>query len=258
MKDADKTEVRGGAMNDEVPTEILYTIRRYACSKCGAENQKLWRPCRTASPALLCVSCTCKAADVDPALVDVDGKRPARYCEKTDQIGWYVPAVPDDDGHLWSYCSVPPGWCEWWRTLPTGNMRRPGALRRTLSAFRATLAILRARKGMWVENRNEGTDVPIWYAEWRVWRIIDPAAEDAEARMDICDGDCRIHSEQFRESDHPVAGEWRIIAGAVFVTAEEADDWIASQRHNYPDGLRRRCAGCKRGSSLRPLLEAAR
>jgi hypothetical protein len=40
--------------------------------------------------------------------------------ERSDQIGWYVPAIPDMEGvGYWGYTSVPQAGIDWWRKLPT-------------------------------------------------------------------------------------------------------------------------------------------
>jgi hypothetical protein len=42
--------------------------------------------------------------------------------ERTDQIGWRVPAVPTEDGKsYWGYTSVPQPGCDWWESLPTSK-----------------------------------------------------------------------------------------------------------------------------------------
>jgi len=54
---------------------------------------------------------------------DVDIDREGTYVGtmgRTDQIGWYVPAVPTEDGGaFWEYCAVPPTGVDWWKKLPT-------------------------------------------------------------------------------------------------------------------------------------------
>jgi hypothetical protein len=127
----------------------------YKCSKCGATGVKLWRDYQTFlnHQSLLCLSCACqeqeeirtptedghslytdkiyywcRSADMapdhwsgyDPAkgipsgAVEIKSAR-----EKTDQIGWRVPAVPTEDGDtFWGYTSVPQTGCDWWASLP--------------------------------------------------------------------------------------------------------------------------------------------
>ena len=39
---------------------------------------------------------------------------------RTCQIGWYVPAIPDEEGlGYWGYTSVPQEGIDWWQALPT-------------------------------------------------------------------------------------------------------------------------------------------
>jgi hypothetical protein len=54
--------------------------------------------------------------------MDADGRRPSgRHPDhRTDQIGWYVPAVPHPDGDAyWGYSSVTDDGLAWWRALPS-------------------------------------------------------------------------------------------------------------------------------------------
>jgi len=93
----------------------------YRCGVCKITGVKLWREYQTFSPKLLCVRCACRNQNV-PCNVDDDGKRPSELhpSMRTDQIGWYVPAIPDEEGiGFWGYTSVPERGCAWWRNLPT-------------------------------------------------------------------------------------------------------------------------------------------
>jgi hypothetical protein len=81
----------------------------YRCGKCGAHGVKLWREYQTISPKLLCVAC----AEQD------QGRRLETGPGACDQIGWYVPAVPDEEGAgFWGYTSVPSAGVAWWKGLP--------------------------------------------------------------------------------------------------------------------------------------------
>lgn len=100
------------------------TPGKYICHHCKASGCKLWREYQTMFPTLLCVVCaTRNEQKVDN--VDATGRRTMTDDEcspgsTTDQIGWYVPAVPDEEGrNYWGYSSVPPEGCVWWRNLPT-------------------------------------------------------------------------------------------------------------------------------------------
>lgn len=96
------------------------TPRRYVCGQCGASGCKLWREYQTFKPRLLCVDCALKDQNKDGP-VDADGRRKCDdlpFCTYT--IGWYVPAVPDEEGlGYWGYCAVPDAGLAWWRGLPT-------------------------------------------------------------------------------------------------------------------------------------------
>lgn len=78
----------------------------YKCHACGVHGVRLWREYQTCMPRLLCRACA-----------QVDQKREHKWSEG-DQIGWYVPAVPDEEGvGYWGYTSVPIEGCRWWYRL---------------------------------------------------------------------------------------------------------------------------------------------
>jgi len=88
----------------------------YKCGSCGATGVKLWREYQTVSPALRCCNCAAKEQGKDIHDIDANGMR----LGKTDQIGWYVPAVPDQEGvGYWGYTSVPDAGVRWWKRLQT-------------------------------------------------------------------------------------------------------------------------------------------
>lgn len=90
----------------------------YKCGECGATGCKLWREYQTFAPRLLCAGCA-MTDQKKTGSVDADGFRVYEY-GRTDQIGWYVPAVPDEEGiGYWGYTSVPSAGVAWWRALPT-------------------------------------------------------------------------------------------------------------------------------------------
>ena len=92
----------------------------YVCGSCGATGIKLWREYNTFDPQLFCARCAAKDQGEDISDIDASGKIGWEYGERTDQIGWYVPAVPDEEGDgFWGYTSVPNAGVEWWRHLPT-------------------------------------------------------------------------------------------------------------------------------------------
>jgi hypothetical protein len=104
------------------------TPAEYKCSKCGAIGCKLWRGYQDMRPDLLCCECAAKEEKKDISDIDEKGMRNSGIGGgyRTDQIGWQVPAVPDEEGFgYWGYCSVPQAGCDWWRNLPTRPVRKP-------------------------------------------------------------------------------------------------------------------------------------
>ena len=92
----------------------------YKCAECGATGCKLWREYQTVSPKLLCANCAAKDQKKDISDIDTEGRRHNTAGGRTDQIGWYVPAVPVEEGDgFWGYTSVPQAGCDWWKDLPT-------------------------------------------------------------------------------------------------------------------------------------------
>jgi len=133
-------------------------MMKYVCSSCRKKNVKLWREYNTFANRikLYCLGCACKDQNKirtptedgkslytervhhwfrTPAMFfnngsprwqgynpdkDILPENAEFYSERdrTDQIGWLVPAVPTEDGSFWGYTSVPPEACEWWYKLP--------------------------------------------------------------------------------------------------------------------------------------------
>jgi hypothetical protein len=92
----------------------------YRCERCGATNCKLWREYQTCSPTLLCATCAAKDQGKDISDIDAKGKYSSDPGDRTDQIGWYVPAIPVEDAKAyWGYTSVPFFGCKWWEKLAT-------------------------------------------------------------------------------------------------------------------------------------------
>jgi hypothetical protein len=97
------------------------TPQEYVCGNCGASGVKLWREYQTVCPPLLCAKCAASEQDRDISTLDGDGCRASDLGRRprTDQIGWRVPAVPDEEGvGYWGYTSVPEAGVNWWRELP--------------------------------------------------------------------------------------------------------------------------------------------
>ena len=100
-------------------------MSKYKCNGCGAKGCKLWREYQTFSPRLLCAPCAGKDQGRDVSSMDENGMRLTPEYDwagdrRSDQIGWYIPAVPtpEKDG-FWGYTSVPEDGVEAWRKLPT-------------------------------------------------------------------------------------------------------------------------------------------
>ncbi len=90
----------------------------YKCQVCGASGIKLWRMYMTTAPDLLCASCAAKDQGQDISTLDEHGELDNGYGGGTDQIGWFIPAVPSPDGSYWGYASIPERASRWWMRLP--------------------------------------------------------------------------------------------------------------------------------------------
>lgn len=96
--------------------------KNYKCADCGVSGCKLWREYQTCSPQLLCCDCAGKNQKRDVRQIDDKGQVPDPDINgrKSVSIGWYVPAVPDEEGlGYWGYTSVPDVGVKWWEALPT-------------------------------------------------------------------------------------------------------------------------------------------
>ena len=129
--------------------------KNYECYDCEVRGVKLWRQYQTFADhiQLLCLKCACKnqneqcdptedgkslyhgepkhwyrtsdmeegwwtgwdpKKDRQPIAAQFKAKR-----DRHDQIGWLVPAIPDEECETyWGYTSVPQPGCEWWYRLP--------------------------------------------------------------------------------------------------------------------------------------------
>lgn len=77
----------------------------YRCCECGAWGCKLWRPFQDSVPELLCVDCAGKHEGKNVSDLDDMGRRLAADGNRTDQIGFYVPAAPENRRKWW--CTLP-------------------------------------------------------------------------------------------------------------------------------------------------------
>ncbi len=90
----------------------------YTCCQCHAHGVKLWRRYQSYSVGLLCARCAAADQRKDISGLCSDGRYPSEF-GLTDQIGWFIPAVPcEDSGDWWGYTSVPGPGVDWWRNLP--------------------------------------------------------------------------------------------------------------------------------------------
>lgn len=119
----------------------------YLCKKCGASGVKLWRIYQSSYINLLCLPCAeketksfCKYSNCAQSILkewqdlwdffsednsmsldtpykqEMSSKRMNATC---DQIGSYVPAVPDETlTTYYGYTSVPMPGVDWWKRLP--------------------------------------------------------------------------------------------------------------------------------------------
>lgn len=99
-------------------------LSSYVCSSCGASKCKLWRPYQSFDVTLLCAMCAGINQEKDISTLDSLGKIDGDLCGKTDQIGWYIPAVPTEEYSpdykaYWGYTAVPGPGVDWWKKLPS-------------------------------------------------------------------------------------------------------------------------------------------
>jgi hypothetical protein len=89
----------------------------YVCSKCSRAGVKLWRQYQMFLNHVGLLCCDCAAKDQGKELVKLraDG---SWGNPPSDQIGWFIPAVPTDDGSFWGYTSVPDERVRWWQKRP--------------------------------------------------------------------------------------------------------------------------------------------
>lgn len=91
----------------------------YRCHGCKAHGCKLWRETGFPPIRLECARCALQSQE-KAGPVDANGFRQSSDGFRTDQIGWRLPAVPDEQGvGYWGYTSTPAAAIQWWRRLPT-------------------------------------------------------------------------------------------------------------------------------------------
>ena len=119
----------------KMPMPTVYasgkTHWNYVCGTCGITGVKLWREYQTFlnHQELTCAVCgvvraNARKHDEGPLLLpDADGRtyrEKDSHKSKGDQLGWLIPAVPNEEGDtFWGYTSVPAEGVTWWKSLPT-------------------------------------------------------------------------------------------------------------------------------------------
>lgn len=93
--------------------------KEYRCAECGKTGLKLWREYQTSHPQLLCAECAATIEGKDISSLGDDGKISGQYGIRTYSIGWFVPAIPDEEGvGYWGSGAIPPDGLAWWLRLP--------------------------------------------------------------------------------------------------------------------------------------------
>lgn len=99
----------------------------YRCQRCGTTGHKLWREYNTflSHQTLLCARCAAADQGKDVGGMNAEGLYPSEY-GRTDQIGWYTPAVPTPENDTyWGYTAVPDAGVAWWKRLPSLRVSDP-------------------------------------------------------------------------------------------------------------------------------------
>ena len=98
----------------------VVTPFEYICAFCGATGFKLWRDMSVNPLELACTICAAENQDIDVDSIDTDGRHNNGHDVLVNRIGWFVPAVPNQEGTgCWVYGLAPADAYERWRRLPT-------------------------------------------------------------------------------------------------------------------------------------------
>ncbi len=112
----------------------MEVLPNYRCRKCGATGVKLWRkPLTSSSPDqdLFCVKCATQTQGLNMGSIKVD-RAIASALGRYDIIGFYVPAIPGENGDFQSCIYATEAGIMWWRnlsTFPTKAFSAPKAAR---------------------------------------------------------------------------------------------------------------------------------
>lgn len=96
----------------------------YRCSKCGAQNCKLWYlklDDYKTRKKLMCAICSAKEQSIDIENIDAKGRYISPSGHIVDTIKLRLPAVLQANGDIYLYNSqiIPLEACQWWHKLST-------------------------------------------------------------------------------------------------------------------------------------------
>lgn len=108
--------------------------KNYKCWDCGITGCKLWRYSGFPPIELQCVDCALKTQIKYSSILERSMNNPnfhiredgtfdweyiPGHFQSCDQIGWRLPAIPDEEGiGYWGYSSAPQVGVNWWKRLP--------------------------------------------------------------------------------------------------------------------------------------------
>lgn len=78
-----------------------------ACEDCGATGVRLWREYGKFVARLRCRTC-----------LPMEARTWLDHHADPTQAGWWVAAVPSEEGRFWGYTSIPQGALEQWVGMP--------------------------------------------------------------------------------------------------------------------------------------------
>jgi hypothetical protein len=85
------------------------------CHICHRKDCKLYRRSASFQLALMCIPCLCERFGFDTSDINLDG---SNSLTNGWEIGNYLPAVPDGEGHYWGWSSMPQEEFLAWKELP--------------------------------------------------------------------------------------------------------------------------------------------